>query len=42
MVYYLIFVICLEFILRILYSGWHHGKRKKADRNMETPGPEQA
>ena len=42
MVYYLIFVICLEFILRILHSGWHHGKRKKADRNMETPGPEQA
>ncbi len=42
MVYYLIFVICLEFILRILYSGWHHGKRKKAEKAVETPGPEQA
>lgn len=43
MVYYLAFVICLEFILRILHGAWCHSRKmKKADKNMKTPEPEQA
>ena len=36
MVYYLLFVICMEFVLRIIYSGWHFSRKgKKAKESLE-------
>ncbi len=41
MVYYLVFVMCLEFILRILHGAWCHSRKKKV--KPEVPEiPEQA
>ncbi len=43
MVYYMAFVICLEFVLRILYSAWHHSrKRIRGEGVLEMPEPRQA
>ena len=45
MVYYLIFVICLEFFLRILHGAWCYSRKRRGSAKEEAPEipePEQA